>query len=206
MHNVFITPQELPDEVVQLKKVMVNYWIDMGILVSSLLCISTGIIKWPGLIDQLSLSYSKVPILLLSNIHDWSGMIMGALAFVHVVLHLKWLTTITKNTFLGKFEIQKLNKKHISFILGLLVLLNMSIYLSESVIVQSENISELEHKDELIAYATDEKNQEIVSADVVVEKEDYSSLAGTCPRDRHCGSPSCPLWTDQNNDGLCDRG
>jgi hypothetical protein len=31
-------------------------------------------------------------------------------------------------------------------------------------------------------------------------------LVGTCPRDRHCTVPTCSLWSDLDNDNLCDRG
>lgn len=41
---------------------------------------------------------------------------------------------------------------------------------------------------------------------VGVSEEDDNALAGTCPKGQHCGSPGCPLWSDQNNNGLCDRG
>lgn len=40
----------------------------------------------------------------------------------------------------------------------------------------------------------------------VSEEEDDNALAGTCPKGQHCGSPGCPLWSDQDNNGLCDRG
>lgn len=31
------------------------------------------------------------------------------------------------------------------------------------------------------------------------------ALKGTCPRGNHCGSPHCPLWSNLNNDDVCDR-
>jgi hypothetical protein len=30
-------------------------------------------------------------------------------------------------------------------------------------------------------------------------------LVDTCPRNRQCTIPTCSLWSDINNDGLCDR-
>lgn len=44
------------------------------------------------------------------------------------------------------------------------------------------------------------------TTEVSVSEEDDNALAGTCPKGQHCGSPGCPLWSDQNNNGLCDRG
>jgi hypothetical protein len=35
---------------------------------------------------------------------------------------------------------------------------------------------------------------------------DISHLQDTCPRNRACSYPTCSLWSDINNDGICDRG
>lgn len=35
---------------------------------------------------------------------------------------------------------------------------------------------------------------------------DDLSLAGTCPKGKSCTSPGCPLWSDIDNTGICDRG
>jgi hypothetical protein len=31
------------------------------------------------------------------------------------------------------------------------------------------------------------------------------SLAGTCPKGKSCTTPNCPLWSDIDNTGICDR-
>lgn len=33
-----------------------------------------------------------------------------------------------------------------------------------------------------------------------------SSLAGTCPKGKSCMHPECEMWSDQNSNGMCDRG
>lgn len=45
-----------------------------------------------------------------------------------------------------------------------------------------------------------------VSDNIVDEQTADNPLSGTCPKSHHCGSPSCPLWTDLNSNDLCDRG
>ncbi len=35
---------------------------------------------------------------------------------------------------------------------------------------------------------------------------DISHLQGSCPRNRICSYPTCSLWSDINNNGICDRG
>lgn len=45
------------------------------------------------------------------------------------------------------------------------------------------------------------QTDDVISSDVT-----ENSLAGTCPKGKSCTSPVCQLWTDQNGNGMCDRG
>lgn len=79
---------------------ILNYWIDIGLAISFFICFITGLIKWPGLIKIIGTSAYKV--LHLKNIsllHDWSGLIMGLLVIVHLILHWKWIKAMTKKIF-----------------------------------------------------------------------------------------------------------
>jgi hypothetical protein len=62
-----------------------NYFVDIGLVISFLLSFFTGIIKWPGLIQKFGLTPQELPMRTLSSIHDWSGLVMGLLVFVHIV-------------------------------------------------------------------------------------------------------------------------
>ncbi len=47
-----------------------------------------------------------------------------------------------------------------------------------------------------------------ISSEQELDEKDLSSiehLIGTCPRNRLCTTPSCPMWSDINEDGICDR-
>jgi len=69
-------------------KLKLNYWVDVGLAISLFVCFITGLIKWPGLIKIIGTSAYKI--LYFSNIsllHDWSGLIMGLLVLVHLVLN-----------------------------------------------------------------------------------------------------------------------
>ena len=80
-----------------------NYWIDVGLAISFFVCFITGLIKWPGLIKLIGTSAYKV--LHGSNIsmlHDMSGLIMGLLVLVHLVLHWGWIVAISKSIFIKK--------------------------------------------------------------------------------------------------------
>jgi len=55
-------------------------------------------------------------------------------------------------------------------------------------------------------YYEDETAEIAETEEIGASEEDDNALAGTCPKGQHCGSPGCSLWSDQNNNGLCDRG
>lgn len=54
------------------------------LLIVTIICVVTGIIKWPGLIPALGLTYRQVPVAIITDIHDWSGLLMTVLVMVHV--------------------------------------------------------------------------------------------------------------------------
>lgn len=89
---------------VNMKRNALNYWIDLGILISFILTFVTGIIKWPGLIPLIGLDYQKVPMLQLMYIHDFAGVAMGLLSVAHVLLHIKWVIMMTKKIFLKRYD------------------------------------------------------------------------------------------------------
>ena len=83
-------------------KQRINYWIDIGLVVTFIISLVTGIIKWPGLFRTLGLSYAGLPMFLLSKMHDLSGLAMGFLVLLHIILHFKWMVTMTKGFFKRK--------------------------------------------------------------------------------------------------------
>jgi len=81
----------------------VNYWIDIGLAISFFTCFTTGLIKWPGIIKIIGPSaYKILHISNISMLHDRSGLIMGLLVFVHLVLHWKWIKAVTKDIFFSR--------------------------------------------------------------------------------------------------------
>jgi hypothetical protein len=72
-----------------------NYTIDVAALVSGLLCAVTGIVKWPGLVYSLGLSYQSLPMEALTVVHYWTGLIMVVLLAIHLLLHAKWMAVMT---------------------------------------------------------------------------------------------------------------
>ncbi len=79
------------------KKPIVNYLVDLGMAVSFILVFITGIIKFPGLIPRLRLRYASFDMRLMTDLHDWSGLLMGAFVLLHLILHRRWIVCMTKN-------------------------------------------------------------------------------------------------------------
>jgi hypothetical protein len=80
----------------------INYWVDIGILINFIVCGITGIVKMPKLIPMLGLSYSDLPMAVMSWLHDWSGVLLVLLSALHIILHWRWIMAMTKR--IGKNE------------------------------------------------------------------------------------------------------
>ncbi len=79
-----------------------NYFIDMTLLAMGFLCILTGFVKWPGLIVALGLTSQAFLIDMITQVHDWTGLVLGIMVVLHVVMHLKWFIEMTKKVFRNK--------------------------------------------------------------------------------------------------------
>ena len=85
-----------------IKRNTVLYLIDLFLLI--LICVSfiTGLIKFPGLLRNIGIDYLNFPFHSISVIHDWSGLIIGILIFIHLILHWKWMVSMTKKIILRR--------------------------------------------------------------------------------------------------------
>ena len=78
-----------------MKKGYLNYFIDLGLLVSFILVFLTGILKLP----KLGINYSNLNMVLFTKIHDLICLIMGLLVLIHLILHWNWIKSMTKSIF-----------------------------------------------------------------------------------------------------------
>lgn len=81
----------------------INYLVDCGLIVTFSLSFITGIVKFPEWTRYFSDVFLLIPASTLSRIHDISGLVMGLLVLSHLVLHWRWIVTMTKTT-LGRME------------------------------------------------------------------------------------------------------
>jgi uncharacterized protein with FMN-binding domain len=86
-------------------KQKLNYFVDASILVAFLLCGLTGIAKMPELALAIDLkAYASI-----SVIHDWSGVAAVILTALHLALHARWMSVMTKQVFAPKAMLVKAN-------------------------------------------------------------------------------------------------
>ncbi len=82
---------------IELDRNKLKYIVDVGLAISFLTSFVTGILKFPGLTGYFRSVYRVVSAYYISRVHDWSGLVMGILVFVHLVLNWKWIVAMTKN-------------------------------------------------------------------------------------------------------------
>ena len=85
-----------------MERIWINYWIDFGLFITFTICGGTGIMKLPAFVRWfVSIGF---PLSTLSFLHDVSGIILIILVFIHLMLHRKWISCMTKRLFEKKNE------------------------------------------------------------------------------------------------------
>jgi len=82
-------------------RTLAKYCIDLALFITAVVCIVTGLIKFPELIRFVALSGLVLPFNEISLAHDWSGVILLVLVILHLALNWKWLVEMTKSLLLG---------------------------------------------------------------------------------------------------------
>ena len=80
-----------------MEKRTVKYLIDLGLLVSGILCIVTGIIKLPLLLNFFDIRRGILPVYEITLLHDWSGVVFVFLVIAHVSMNWRWMADVTKS-------------------------------------------------------------------------------------------------------------
>jgi len=80
---------------VKLTKPYLNYIIDVIMLVVGSIVAITGILKLPVLRSL----YRTLPTRTITQMHDVSGVVIVVLVIIHLILHWKWITCMTKSFF-----------------------------------------------------------------------------------------------------------
>lgn len=78
---------------------VVRYGTDAMMGVMFLICFVTGLFRFTLLMRMLGLTRVVLPLALMSEIHDWSGIALGLLVALHLFLNRTWILSMTRKVF-----------------------------------------------------------------------------------------------------------
>ena len=73
------------------------YIFNFFLLFFSIAVALTGIIKFPGLLQLLNIDQNSLPLGIYTSVHDWLGLAIVGLSFIHLILHWKWIKAMTES-------------------------------------------------------------------------------------------------------------
>jgi len=84
------------------KTLLIKYITDVLLAIAFLLNIITGIFKFPILTSYFKFIFRSISSPTMAFIHDWSGILLVLLVFIHLILNFKWIAEMTKSIFKRK--------------------------------------------------------------------------------------------------------
>jgi hypothetical protein len=81
--------------------VKLNWLVDLLLGITFFVCFVTGLLKYTVLLQLTGLSTIILPAALISDLHDWSGILLGLFVFVHLLLNRRWIISTTKKILAG---------------------------------------------------------------------------------------------------------
>jgi hypothetical protein len=79
-----------------MRRADLKYGIDIGLIVTFVLCFVTGVVKLPALLEITGLTHHLGRYRGITMVHDASGVAMGLLVLAHLVLNWPWLVAMTR--------------------------------------------------------------------------------------------------------------
>ncbi|MGB8220555.1 MAG: DUF4405 domain-containing protein [Methanoregula sp.] len=76
--------------------IILKWLVDLALGISFFVCFITGLLKYTVLLQVTGLSNVVLPSAFISDLHDWSGIILGLLVFLHLYLNRRWIITMTR--------------------------------------------------------------------------------------------------------------
>ena len=79
-----------------MKKTKLNFFIDIGLIITFLVSFITGILKFKESLLLFARIGIYLPTFWLNFIHDRAGILMGIFVLIHLILHFRWIKVMTK--------------------------------------------------------------------------------------------------------------
>jgi cytochrome b subunit of formate dehydrogenase len=83
---------------------VLKWSVDLAMGVTFAICFVTGLLKFTLLMRLAGLTDLILPSALISDLHDWSGLLLGLFVVVHLYLNRTWITAMTKRMLAGNRE------------------------------------------------------------------------------------------------------
>ncbi|MBN1386424.1 DUF4405 domain-containing protein [Candidatus Woesearchaeota archaeon] len=80
-----------------MNRAKLNYFVDLLLAISFFLVFFTGLIKF--LAVKFGIIFGWVDFRIINPVHDLSGVVMGLLVLVHLILHWGWIAAMTRSFF-----------------------------------------------------------------------------------------------------------
>ncbi len=81
--------------------VNVKWLNDILMGITFLICFITGLLKYSVLLQVTGLNNVILPGALISDLHDWSGIVLGIFVFLHLFLNRRWIISTTHKIVTG---------------------------------------------------------------------------------------------------------
>ncbi|MGA2160646.1 MAG: DUF4405 domain-containing protein [Methanoregula sp.] len=80
-------------------KIILKGLVDLAMGITFFVCFVTGLLKFTILLQLTGLTEVVLPSALISNLHDWSGIVLGLLVLLHLFLNRRWIISMTHKIF-----------------------------------------------------------------------------------------------------------
>jgi len=101
LYASFLLNRRRPKPAITMNMQVVRYFVDLLMGTVFFICFATGIFKFTLLLRILGLTGIVMPLALMSDIHDWMGILLGILVAVHLVVNRGWIATMTRKIIEG---------------------------------------------------------------------------------------------------------
>jgi hypothetical protein len=81
---------------------ILKWSLDLAMGITFVICFVTGLLKFTVLLQLTGLNGVILPSAFISDLHDWSGILLGLLVFAHLFLNRKWIISVTKQVMSGR--------------------------------------------------------------------------------------------------------
>lgn len=90
----------------RINKATINYILNWSIFLIGLLNFITGVMRFSKILGFIVIRMGPIDTNLLNTIHRWSGLAVGILILVHIILHWRWIVAMSKK-YLGLSDVKK---------------------------------------------------------------------------------------------------